>query len=133
MWGSYSKPTNSSWLCDKGHLLNLSELQFHYLKSMLSCFTQVPPFVTPGTIAHLSMGFFRQEYCRGLLFPTPGDLPDPGIKPKSPALQPDSLSLSHLGSPYLKRGDNNSLHTLMSTLAAVIPGSKPSSFIGNFP
>ena len=46
-------------------------------------------FVTPWTIvcqAPLSKGFSRQEYWSGLLFPLPGDLPDPGIKPTSPAL-----------------------------------------------
>ena len=46
-------------------------------------------FVTPWTIAHqapLSMGFPRQEYWSGLLFPSSGDLPDPGIKLMSPAL-----------------------------------------------
>ena len=37
------------------------------------------------------MEFSRQEYWSGLPFPSPGDLPDPGIKPKSPALQADSL------------------------------------------
>ena len=37
------------------------------------------------------MGFSRQEYWSGLPFPSPGDLPDPGIKPKSLALQADSL------------------------------------------
>ena len=47
----------------------------------------------------LSMIFSRQEYWRGLPFPSPGGLPDPGIKPGSPALQADSLPLSHLGSP----------------------------------
>ena len=41
------------------------------------------------------MGFSRQEYWSGLLFPSPGDLPDPGIKPMSPALQTNSLPLSH--------------------------------------
>ena len=44
----------------------------------------------PWTAAHqapLSMGFPRQEYWSGLPFPSPGDLPDPGIKPGSPALQ----------------------------------------------
>ena len=54
-----------------------------------------------GSVAHqarLSMGFFRQEYCSGLPFPSPGDLPDPGIEPRSPTLQADSL-LSHWGSP----------------------------------
>jgi len=45
--------------------------------------------ITPWTIAHqaaLSMGFPRQEYWNGLLFPSPGDLPDPGIEPGSPAI-----------------------------------------------
>ena len=54
------------------------------------------------TVAHqapLSMGFPRQEYWSGLSFPPPGDLSDPGIKPRSLALQADSLPLSHLGSP----------------------------------
>ena len=37
------------------------------------------------------MGFSRQEYWSGLPFPSPGDLPDPGIEPGSPALQADSL------------------------------------------
>ena len=49
---------------------------------------------------HQSMGLGRQEYWSGLPLPSPGDLPDPGIKPVSPALQVDSLPLSHLGSPY---------------------------------
>ena len=51
-------------------------------------------FATPWTVAHqapLSMGFSRQEYWRGLPFSSPGDLPDPGIKPRSPALQADTL------------------------------------------
>jgi len=51
-------------------------------------------FATPWTVAcptPLSMGFFRQEYCSGLPFPSPGDLPKPGIEPRSPALQADSL------------------------------------------
>ena len=44
---------------------------------------------TPWTIAYqvpLSMGFSRQEYWSGLPFPSPGDLPNPGIEPRSPAL-----------------------------------------------
>ena len=51
-------------------------------------------FVTPWTVAHqasLSMKFSRQEYWSGLPFPSPGDLPDPGIEPRSPSLQADSL------------------------------------------
>ena len=42
-------------------------------------------------MAPLSMGFFRQKYRNVLPFPSPGDLPDPGIKPWSPTLQVDSL------------------------------------------
>jgi len=64
----------------------------------------------PWTVAHqapLSMGFSisRPEYWSGLPFPPLWDLPDPGIEllsPVSPALQVDSLSLSHLGSPINK-------------------------------
>ena len=51
-------------------------------------------FVTPWTVACQalpSMGFSRQEYWSGLPFPSPGDLPNPGIKSWSPTLQADSL------------------------------------------
>ena len=54
--------------------------------------------VNPWIVAHqapLCMGFSRQEYWSGLPFPSPGDLPDPGMGPKSPALQAGSLPLSH--------------------------------------
>ena len=49
---------------------------------------------TPWTVAYqapLSMGFSRQEYWSGLPFPSPGDLPNPGIEPGSLALQANSL------------------------------------------
>ena len=58
-------------------------------------------FATPWTVAQqppLFKGFSRQEYWSGLPFPPPGNHPDPEIKPESPALQADSLLLSHLGS-----------------------------------
>ena len=68
-----------------------------------SCFSGVRLFVILWTVARqapLSMGFSRQEYLSGLPCPPPGDLPDPGVEPRPPALQADSLSsLSHLGSP----------------------------------
>jgi len=51
--------------------------------------------------APLSVGFPRQEHWSGLLFSSPGNLPDPRIEPMSPALQADSLPLNHLGSPNL--------------------------------
>ena len=53
-----------------------------------------PTLVTPWTVAcqaPLSMRFSRQEYWNGLPCPPPGDLPNPGIKPRSPTLQVDSL------------------------------------------
>ena len=46
----------------------------------------------------------RQEYWSGLPFPSPRDLPDPGTKPASPALQADYLPLSHQGSPVIPAG-----------------------------
>ena len=60
-----------------------------------------PTLVTPWTVAcqaPLSMGFSRQEYW--LPFPSPGDLPDPGIEPGSPALQADSLLTELQGKPH---------------------------------
>ena len=48
-----------------------------------------------------SMRFSRQEYWSGLPFPSPGDLPDPGIEPGSPALQQTLYPLSHQGSPIV--------------------------------
>ena len=45
------------------------------------------------------MGFFRQEYWRGLPFPSPGDLPDPGIEPWSSELQTDSVPSETPGKP----------------------------------
>ena len=54
------------------------------------CLTLVTPW-TVACQAPLSMGFSRQEYWGGLPFPSPGDLPDLGIKLRCPALQADSL------------------------------------------
>ena len=61
-------------------------------------------FVTPLTVTHqapLSMGFPRQEYWSWLPFPSPGNLPDPGIEPRSPTLQADSLLAEPLGESQL--------------------------------
>ena len=48
------------------------------------------------------MGFSRQEYWSGLPFPSPEDLPDPGIEPRSPALQADALPSEPPGKPIIK-------------------------------
>ena len=59
-------------------------------------------FVTPRTVARqapLSMEFSRPEYLSGQLFPSPGELPNPGIEPRSPAWQADSLLSESPGKP----------------------------------
>ena len=63
---------------------------------------------TPWTVAHQappSMGFSRQEYWSGLPFPSPGNLPDPGIEPRSPTLQADALTSEPPG-----KGKVNTIH-----------------------
>ena len=78
---------------------------------VISCSVVSDYFVTPGTVAcqtPLFMGFSRQEYWIALLCPPAGDPSDPGIEPRSPAMQANSLLLKHLGNPgpwiYLNRG-----------------------------
>ena len=66
--------------------------------------SRVRLFVTPWTVARqasLSVDFSRQEYWSGLPFPSPGDLPNPGIEPVSPALQADALSSEPPGKTLL--------------------------------
>ena len=74
--------------------------------SSVQSLSHVQLFVTPWTVGHqtlLSMGFFRQEYWSGLPFPSPGDLPDPGIEPGSPTLQADSLPSEPSGKRIMKK------------------------------
>ena len=66
--------------------------------------SRVQLFATLWTVAHhapLSMGFSRQEYWSGLPFPSPGDLPNPGMELWSPTLQADSLPSEPPGNPYI--------------------------------
>src|SRR5574339_62144 len=65
--------------------------------------SRVRLFATPWTVAYhspLSMGFSRQEYWSGLPFPSPGDLPNPGIEPRSPTLRVDALPSEPPGKLY---------------------------------
>ena len=74
-----------------------------YTKSLQSCPTLYSPIECspPGSSVP---GILQQEHWSGLPCPPPGDLPNPGIKPTSPASQPDSLPLTHRGSlPILKQ------------------------------
>ena len=66
------------------------------------CVSPIQLFETPWTVAcqtPLSIAFSRQVYWSGLPFPSSGDLPDPGIEPRSPALQADSLQFEPPGKP----------------------------------
>ena len=89
---------------------------FHLItkvKVKVKSFSRVPLFGTPWTVAYQappSMEFSRQEYWSGLPFPSPGDLPDPGIKPGSPALQADALPSEPSGKPLITKEVINSLY-----------------------
>ena len=74
---------------------------------MPSHFSHVQLFATLRTVdnqAPLSMGFSRHVYWSELSFPSPGDLPDPGIELRSPALQADALTSEPLGKPFMTTG-----------------------------
>ena len=102
---------SSHWLKtfgNKGEEKQVVDLRRHCFKIFLSlslvaktCLTLATPW-TVACQAPLSMGFSRREYWSGLPFPSPGDLPDPGIEPWSPALQADSLPTELWGKPYFK-------------------------------
>ena len=72
--------------------------------------SRVRLFATPWTVAYKappSMGFSRQEYLNGLPFPSPGDLPDSGIEPGSPAMEADALTSEPPGKQILEGKKNN--------------------------
>ena len=76
-----------------------------FVVAVISLPRGVQLFVTPWTVTHqvsLSMGFPRQEHWSGLPFPSPGDLPNTGIEPRSPALKTDSLPSEPPGKPIYK-------------------------------
>ena len=79
---------------------------FEKLKVKVKLVSCIRLFAVPSTVAlqaSLSMRFSRQGYRSGLPFPSPGDLPDPGIKPGSPALQADTLLSEPPGQQSLQK------------------------------
>ena len=75
-------------------------LYFLSCKVLKYASSHVRLFATPWTVAYQalpSLGFSKQEYWSGLPFPSPGDLPNPGIEPGSPILQADALPSEPLG------------------------------------
>ena len=102
-------PPNETWKMEaKGLLLHSIRLVITVkVKVKLKSLSRVWLFATPWTVAHQappSMVFSRQEYWSGLPFPSPGDLPNPGIEPRSPALQADALT-SAQDPPNEERGN----------------------------
>ena len=96
LWGSSFDGKNKIKM-----LFTFAEANCYYY--FLQLLSHVWCFVTPWTVAYqapLSMGFSRQEYWCGLPFPSPGNIPDPGIEPWSPALQADALLSEPPGCPY---------------------------------
>ena len=91
-----------TWKLSNGHRTGKGQFSFQSqrkampknVRSEVKSLSRLRLFATPWTVtfqAPLSMGFSRQEYWSGLPFPSPGDLPNPGIEPGSPALQADAL------------------------------------------
>ena len=79
--------------------ISYAYISIHVVVQSLS---RVQLFATPWMVAHqvpLSMGLFRQEYWRGLPFPSPGDLPDPRTEPVSPPLASGFFTNAPLGKP----------------------------------
>ena len=106
LWNAGRKKTkpwrNNGW--KRPDLLKDINLQIKVKWSEVKSLSHVRLFATPRTVAHQapqSMEFSRQEYWSGLPFPSPGDLPNPGIEPVLPALQTDSLTHAPPGKPYL--------------------------------
>ena len=103
------------WVGSSNQVVKLLEFQLHHqsFQWMLYCavLSHVWLLVSPWTVAHqgtLSVGFPRQEYWSGLPFPSPGDLSNSGIKPRSPALQTDSLPSEPPGKPFLQQRTSTS-------------------------
>ena len=85
--------------------LHSSHMLVKWKKVKVKSLSRIGLFVTPWTVAYQappSMGFSRQEYWSGLPFPSPGDLPDPGIEPGSPSFQADALTSELLGKPIFR-------------------------------
>ena len=91
-WVAFSFSRGSSQPKDGTHISCVSYIVGRFFEKVKSL-SRVRLFATPWTVAQQappSMGFSRQEYWSGLPFPSPGDLPDPGIEPRSPVLQSDA-------------------------------------------
>ena len=93
-----------------------------------TCFSCVWHFATLWTVAHqapMTMEFSRQEYWSGLPWPPPGNLPNPAIKPASPALQVDSSPQSHWRNPQSPISKNKRTDLYIPDCTQVFPSFSP--------
>ena len=93
----------SPWLSHISAHIKSVVLTALFSEKKVKSLSHVQLFAIPWTVAYQapsSMEFSRQEYWSGLPFPSPGDLPDPGIEPGSPALQADTLPSEAPGKPF---------------------------------
>ena len=124
-WSKYASVSSSYWKTDRwgwfasrvGFIFRMfpvgwpfislkwSEVKWSEVKwSEVKLLSRVWLFAIPWTVvyqASLSMGFSRQEYWSALPFPSPGDLPDTGIEPRSPTLWADALPSEPPGKPLI--------------------------------
>ena len=124
--------------CNYVHQTPISCFQWIYeSEKSVNSLSHIWLFATPWTVAHqtpLSMGFPRQESWSGLPYPSPGDLPNPGIEPGSLALQADSLPSEPLGKPlmytFIQQPMNSSYSTGLKPNLFSPPTLLPTSVIG---
>ena len=132
----YQLPTGYLFYTHDGVCMSMPVSQFTTsspfptVKVKVNSLSRVRLFATPWTAAHQappSMGFSRQEYWSGLPFPSPGDVPDPGIEARSPALQADALTSEPERFPLWDTATLNCLNLGMIHIFSVHIYSKRSS------
>ena len=87
LWFSFCVDIMTEWVKTHVNTILTLHMKKEVKSSEVKSLSRVRLFATPWTVAHQappSMGFSRQEYWGGLPFPSPGDLPNPGIEPGSP-------------------------------------------------
>ena len=120
---------DSTVACQAPLSMGFSRQEYWKTKKKVKLLSRVQLFVTPRTIAYQappSMEFSRQGYRSGLPFPSPGDLPDSGIKPGSPTLQADTLPSEPPGKPKNTGVGCFFLHSEIQILYQLSPKGSPS-------
>ena len=112
---SHSVMSDSLWPHESQYAMPQNHT-YLYREVAQSCPTLCNPYQAPP-----SMGFSRQEYRNGLPFPSPGDLPNPGIKPWSPALWSDALLSEPPGNPIVGKWSSESNSPIVFHFISLIP------------